>query len=219
MPVSFPLDPAEWFGLLPISAMTLDPAENVVGDMNARGEWFTDDVAPMLWRGEITLARMTQAEAAHAAVMMDLIRPSGRLFWVFDSRRPTPIADPGGLVLGTAAPVIASLSGGNRELALAGLPAGYVLQRGDYLGFDYDGTRRALHRVAAAEVIADTSGVTPVFEVSTLIQPGATPGTAVSLIRPAIPVLREIGSVGTGQMRGTITEGFTFRFAQTLQRI
>lgn len=219
MAVSFPLSATDWFALLPISAMSLDPVENVVADMNGRGEWLTDDVAPMLWRGEVTVGRMLAGEAAHAAAMMDLIRPAGALFWVYDVRRPAPAADPDGSVLGASAPIIQELPTGARSLRISGLPSGYVLRRGDYLGWAYDGGRRALHRVASAEVMANGTGVTPVFDVTTVIQPGVTTGTPVQLVRPPLPMLREPGSISTGQTRAAITEGFSFRFAQTLQRI
>ena len=216
MAVSFPLSSADWFSVLPIASMQLDPIEHVVADMTGKGEWISDDVAPMLWQGEVTLGRMLTHEAAQAFVMMDLIRPAGRMFWAFDTRRPAPLADLTGSILGAAIPVIAALAAGRRELALSGLPAGYVLSRGDYLAFAYDGGRRALHRVASAEVVADGSGITPLFEVSTLIQPGAALATPVDLIRPAIPVMRIPGSVKGGTTRSTITDGFTFQFVQTL---
>ncbi len=216
MAIAYPLSATDWFGKLPISSMTMDPVESVVADMTGAGEPITDDVAPMLWKGTISLGRMLQAEAAHASVMMDLIRTSGALFWAFDARRPAPAADPRGMVLGTATPTIHALPSGNRSIALAGLPAGYVLSIGDYLGFAYGGGRRALHRVAELQVQAASNGITPAFEVSTLINPGAVVGAAVQLIRPAIPCMRVTGSVMTGETRGKITEGFTFQFSQSL---
>lgn len=219
MAVSFPLSALDWFGRLPIASMSLDPVESVVVDMSGLGEPITDDVAPMLWRGSVTLGRMLQAEADHASVMMDLLRPAGRLFWAFDKRRPAPAADPNGLILGASVPLIHSLPPGNRELTLSGLPAGYVLTRGDYLSFSFDGGRRALHRVADSTVVAASNGITPRIELSTLILPGAVVGTPVTLIRAPVAMMREPGSVETGETRARITDGFVFRFAQTLGRI
>ena len=217
--ITFPLSATDWFGLLPIAAMALDPVEQTVDDLNGRGEWLTDDVAPMLWQGEVTLGRMLEAEAAHAAVMMDLIRPSGALFWAYDIRRPFPKADPTGSILGGASPVVYALPAGSREIRLSGLPAGYELRRGDYLGWTYDSGRWALHRVASSQVVASGTGITPAFDLNSVIRPGVTVGTAVQLIRPALPMMRIRGSISPGQTRAAITEGFTFRFSQTLQRI
>lgn len=216
MSVTFPLAAADWFAKLPISQMKLDPVEHVVADMTGRGEWISDDVAPMLWQGEVTLGKMQAQEAAHASVMMDLLRPAGRLFWAYDTRRPAPRLDPLGTILGASVPVIYALAGSRRELSLSGLPAGYVLSRGDYLGFSYGGGRRALHRVASETVVANGAGVSPLFEVSTLIQPGAALTTTVRLIKPAIPVMRIPGSVSGGTTRHTVTDGFNFKFVQTL---
>lgn len=216
MPVTFPLESRDWWGALPIGSLTFDPVEQVVGDMTGKGEWITDDVAPMLWQGEVTLARMTAAEAAHAAAFMDLIRPAGRLFWAYDIRRPAPLADPRGLILGAAAPVIHELPAGGREIALSGLPARYVLSRGDYLRFARDGGRYALHRVAEARVVAGDDGTTPAFELSTMIQPGAVTGAPVALVRAAVPCMRVPGSIIPGQTRAAITEGMTMKFIQTM---
>lgn len=215
MAITFPLAAAEWFAALPIAAMQLDPVEHVVADMTGKGEWISDDVAPMLWQGEVTLGKMLDTEAAHASVMMDLIRPAGRLFYVYDTRRPAPKSDPLGVILGASAPVISALAASRRELSLSGLPAGYVLSRGDYLAFSYGG-RRALHRIASDGVVANGAGGTPLFEVSTLIQPGATISTPVQLITPSIPVMRIPGSVTAGTSRRTVTDGLTFKFIQTL---
>lgn len=218
MPVAFPLAAADWFGRLPIAAMTLDPIENVVADLNGRGEPLTEDVAPLLWRGTVTLGRMTQAEANHAGVMMDLLRPSGRLFRAFDLRRPWPANDPNGVILGSSLPIINTLVAGNRELRLSGLPAGYILRRGDMLGWTTGG-RAALHRVVDEVVTANASGLTPVFEVSTRIEGPPAIGTSVSLIRPSIPCMLVRDTISPGETRQRITEGFSFSFVQTRQVI
>lgn len=214
MAESFPLNSAEWFGALPVASMTLDPVENVVGDMTGAGEWITHEVAPALWQGEVTLGRMTPREAAHASVMLDLLRPPGRLFWLYDLRRPAPFADPTGRLLGANVPVLASVPIG-QTLTLTGLPVGYVLTRGDLLGFGYDGGRRALHRVVNSFVRADLTGSATV-DVSTTVRPGALAGAPVTLVKAAIPCLRVPGSISTGSTRATITEGVSFRFVQSL---
>ncbi len=219
MVTAFPLDAATWWGALPISTLSLDPVEHIVADMTGKGEPIDDDVAPMLWEGEVSLGRMSSGDAAHAAVMMDLLRPAGRLFWVYDIRRPFPKADPTGAILGASIPSIASLPGSGREMSMSGLPVGYELRQGDLLGFGYDGGRRALHRVLTPVVLANGAGTTPVFEVSTLIRPGAQVGAAIQLVRPSIPCRRVPGSVVTGSTRQAITEGFTFRFKQSLGQI
>lgn len=214
MAITFPLDSVEWFGALPIQTMRLDLVEQVVGDMTGRGEWLTDAVAPALWQGEVTLARMSEAERAHAAVMMDLILDGG-MFWAYDIRRPAPLADPRGVFLGGAVPALQAVGPG-RSIALNGLPARYVLSRGDYIRFARDGGRYALHRVAEARVVAGDDGVTPSFTLSHPVPAGTLAGTVVSLVRPAIPCIRIPGSMSAGSTRATITEGFTFRFTQTM---
>lgn len=215
MPVTYPLS-SDWFAGLGISALSFDPQESVISDMTGRGEALTTDVAPVLWRGEVSLGRLQPHEAAQAQTFFDLIRRAGALFWAYDIRRPAPMLDPGGLILGTSVPTIAALPPGNREIALAGLPAGYALVQGDYLAFGYGAGQRALYRVAEPLVVADSAGGTPAFEVSTLIEPGAVVGSPVALVRASIPCMRLPGSVQAGTTQATITEGMGFQFVQTL---
>jgi hypothetical protein len=137
MAYSFPLSVTDFMRALPIAEISFDAPEQVEVNQTAGGEIITADLAPMLWQGEVRLGTMTHAEASHADVMLDLLRPAGRMFYAYDTRRPAPLADPSGLILGSTVPTIASLISGNRELTLAGLPAWYVLSRGDYLAFDY----------------------------------------------------------------------------------
>ena len=101
-----------------------------------------------------------------------------------------------------------------RELSLAGLPARYPLAVGDYLAFSYSGGLRALHRVVEP-VAANNSGVTPVFEVSPMMAPGATVGAAVALSRPACGFQIVKGSITPGPARSGWSEGTSFRIAQT----
>ncbi len=66
-----------------------------------------------------------------------VLRGAGASFLAYDVTRGAPLFDPTGAVLGAATPTIHELLAGARELRLAGLPGGYVISSGDYLGFAY----------------------------------------------------------------------------------
>lgn len=218
MAYSFPLSVADFMRALPIAEISFDAPEQIEVNQTAGGEIITADLAPMLWQGDVRLGTMTHAEASHADVMLDLLRPAGRMFYAYDTRRPAPLADPAGLILGSTVPTIASLISGNRELTLAGLPAWYVLSRGDYLAFDY-GTpsRRALHKVVTEQVQAGSTGTTGAIEVTPMIRPGASTGASVTLVRASCLARLVPNTVSKGQSIRTITRDASFRFIQSLR--
>ncbi|NTT86926.1 hypothetical protein [Tabrizicola fusiformis] len=213
--LSFPLSIANFFGLLPISQISFDTPEQVVVNRTAGGEILDADVGPMLWTGTVALGRLTRSEAASPDVLLDVLRPAGRTFYAYDTRRPGPLLDTSGTILGAAVPLIASVPSA-RELSLSGLPVGYQLSRGDYLAFDYGSpARRALHRLVGSAT-ANGSGVTPAFEITPMLRPGATVGATVTLVKAACRARLVPGQTSKGQSRSVITEGITFQFIQSL---
>lgn len=215
MAFTFPLSIADFMAYLPIGEIRFDAPPQLEMAQTAGGEVFTHELGPMLWRGQITLGKMQAAEARHPEVLLDLLGPSGRSFWAYDTRYPAPQFDPSGTLLGASTPTIHSLTNA-REMRITGLPVGYKLQRGDYFSFDYAG-RRALHRVASVTVTANALGITPVFEVTPMIRPGALVGAAVTLIQASCKARLLPGQTDKGARRSTITEGMTFGFIQTLK--
>ena len=216
MALSFPLSTAAFMDLLGIAEITFDAPVQVEANGTAGGEIMVAELGPMLWIGEVKLGTMANSEASVPEVLLDLLRPPGRSFYAYDTRRPAPFADPTGAILGAATPSITVLNSNNRDLALTGLPAGYVLTRGDYLAFTY-GASRALHRMVTASIAANGAGTTTQFEVTPRIRPGALVGAAVTLIKASCKAVLVPGSVSKGHSRKLITREMSFRFSQTLR--
>jgi hypothetical protein len=143
-----------------------------------------------------------------------MIRSQGS-FYLYDPRHPGPTLDPKGTILGSSAVKINSLPD-SKSMTLKGLPAGYKLSVGDYLHFDY-GTpsRRAFHEFAE-DTTADGGGVTPAFEVSPFIRPGATVDLSVTLIKPAMKCIIRPGSVEAGSTGNIVTSQLSFSVVQKL---
>lgn len=213
--VTFPLSVAGFFATLPVKSIRFDAPVQVEASQTGRGEFYTAEIGQQLWVGRVSLGQMTTLETSNIQTLLNLLEPPGRSFYAYDTRRPAPLSDPLGTILGASVPTIQSLPSGNREMALQALPAGYVLTRGDYIAFDYGGVR-ALHRVVAATAVASGVGVTPVFEVLPFLQPGVTVGTAVTLIKAACKAVMIPGSVDYGTTFHGHTEGSAFDFQQTL---
>ena len=172
---TFPLSLADFLDQLPIASMSFDNPEQFEVSGTAGGEIIAAETGPQLWTGEIRLGKMKGAEADKARALIDLVRPVGRSFMVCRISRGYPNSDPTGTLLGGYSPVIDSLNADNYRLGISGLPAGYVLTRGDMLGFEYGSspTRFALHRVVTGIKTANGSGVIDLLEVTPHIRTGA----------------------------------------------
>ena len=213
MAYTFPVPIAQFFNLLPVEEIMFDSPEQNQESQTGKGERISAELAPMLWTAEVKLGVMLMAEAVQFEALLDILRPTGRTFFAYDVRRRFPMADPTGSILGASAPVIASLPNA-REMTISGLPAGYVVSIGDYLSFDYGG-RRALHRLVSGAV-ASAGGVTPVFEITPMIRPGAAVSAPVGLIRASCKAVLTAGSVSKGTTRNGVTRDMSFRLQQTL---
>ncbi|PKP71847.1 MAG: hypothetical protein CVT82_00305 [Alphaproteobacteria bacterium HGW-Alphaproteobacteria-4] len=218
MALAFPLARESFFDLLPVQRITFDCPEQVQTARTGGGEILAADLGPRLWSGEVTLGRLTRAEAASVLPLLSVLRSAGASFLAYDVTRAAPLADPTGSILGAATPEILELVAGSRELRLGGLPAGYIVSSGDYLGFAYGSgpVRQALHRVVTGAVAAG-DGSTGTIEVTPPLRPGASLGAAVTLVKPAIKAVIEPGSTDPGAVTRWLTEGIAFRFIQTLR--
>lgn len=215
MPLGSLLSVADFVDRLPVSEISFDCPPNVETHMTGGGVQIAAERAPMLWRGSFTLDKMFRDEATPIENrLLHLARP-GMQFLIYDTRRKGPRADPNGAILGASTPVILSIPT-TRELILSGLPANYTLTEGDYLGFVYGG-RRALHRVVDTTVTANSSGVTPSFEVIPPIRPGASVGAAVTLVKASCKARVVAKDTEFGRARATYTEGMRFGFIQDLR--
>lgn len=215
----FPLPLAAFQDRLLLTDTVFDLPEQVAISGTGGGEILSARVGPDLWTGELVFGRILTEELRLQRALVNLVR-NGGAFMITDPKRRFPLADPGGLILGSAAPVIGALDAGDaRLIGLAGLPAGYTLSSGDLLAFEYlsNPGRFALHEVSNGPVAANGAGATPLFEVRPHLRPGAVAGAPVSLRSPACKAIVVPGSVQPGRSRATVTDGLALRWLQTLR--
>ena len=220
MALTFPLPLATFADTLLVAEATCFLPELVQQSRTAGGEQLTADMGERLWTGRITLGPMLRSEFGRPDVLISLLRQAGRPFLMYDRRRPNPLSDPAGTILGASSVTILALGADPRDMSLAGLPAGYTLSAGDYLSFAYTSlsvTRQALHKVVDATVVANGSGQTPLFEVHPAIRPGAAAGAAVSLRKPFCRAVMVAGSASEATGRSTLYEGLGFDWVQSLR--
>lgn len=221
MAFAFPLNVGDFFAGLAVQTATFDLPESLqVSGRTAGGSVLTAGIGARLWSGSVQLPPMYREDADAVLARLSILREPGRHLFVHPFPGSAPRDDPRGNKLGSASPVIRLLNANSRDMALSGLPAGYVLSQGDGLAFAYatNPMRYAYHRIVSARVVAASNGQTPLFEVTPHIRQGAVIGSAVALIRPTFKALILPGSVNVG-MTGPdlITRGISFDIQQTLR--
>jgi hypothetical protein len=220
MALTFPLLRPEFADILPASDVTFFLPEQMQQSRTAGGEQLAADMGERLWTGRINLGNLTRTEFGRPEALISVLRQAGRPFLMYDRRRPNPLLDPNGTILGASAVTILALPADPREIRLAGLPIGYTLSAGDYLSFSYTSlgfTRQALHKVVDTTVVAGGLGQTPVFEVIPAIRPGAIVGEAVTLRKPFCRAVMVAGSATEATGRSTLYEGLGFDWVQSLR--
>lgn len=146
----------------------------------ASGITIAKDLGSALWSATYTTAQMANDDALTLEAKLNALDGSIQLFEAYDLRRPNPKAYTDGVF--TDSGLLNSVNANNKALSLKSLPAGFVLNPGDYLAFDY-GSSRALHQIVEG-VTASGAGLTAEFEVRPHIRSGYALNSAVTLKNP-----------------------------------
>lgn len=215
MAFTFPLDRAAFMNQLPIESMSMVLGESIEMNQTRGGEILRADKADRLWKGRITLGKMKEDEAGRIAALIERLLAADGSFVAYDVRRPFPLLDPTGSILGAATPTIHTIGTDRRECRIQGLPANYALSAKDMFGLNYGSSpvRRGLFRLVLATT-ASGAGLTPLFDIEPELPSGVTVGTAVVLARPVCKAVIVPGSYNEGRSRRTITEGVEFAFQE-----
>jgi hypothetical protein len=184
------------------------------------GKYIAQNVGAALWMVEASCVTRNETDLGIIRGFFDTLESINTAYF-YDPLREYPLAYrrtgfAGLLVSGspfTGVPTLASVAGNNVEVSLTNLPPNFIFSAGDYIPWDYSGSR-ALHRVSTG-VVANGSGAVTV-EVRPQVRPGWSAGATASLYRPAAKMLILPDSF-TDQVQGsTRTSRPTFKAVQTL---
>lgn len=148
----------------------------------ASGVTYGKSLGSSLWMGSWTTKPMRHDDALDFEARLNTLDGVINTFYGEDVRRRYPKMYPNGTFDESAAAIHTLDTDG--QIRIDGLPAGFVISRGDYFHFDYGTpTNRALHQ-ASETVVCDGAGLSPLFEVRPHIRQGAEVDLAVSFKRP-----------------------------------
>lgn len=214
MAASYPIPLADFLDGLPIRSVVFDLADKRGTTGLGSGEIQDYEIAPRLWTGTVTVGANRTHTIRQVAAKVRRLQGVGATFLVSDQSALTPYS---GDALGGSTPTVHTLDSNNRDLRVQGLPAGYTLQLGDLLTI-VQSNHLALHQVMTGTVTADGTGLTPLFEVTPHIRPGAAVGDAVKLAPAYCKAMIVPSSVKPAQHNpGKVSGGVQFDFVQVLR--
>ncbi len=217
MALTFPLSIAQFFTGLAKASYSLRLDEAVQFNETAGGEVLPADFGARLWRAEITVRANTYLTLDRTVAKVELIQQAGASFFVTHPWRDGPQADQTGSILGAATPQITNVNANMRDVTVSGLPVGYVLTEGDYLGWGYSSpTRFAFHRIITGGT-ANGSGVAGNIELSPAVRPGYSTPFNVDLIRPRFKAVYVPGSYSPPSQSRAVRTELSFSLRQTLR--
>lgn len=215
MTIAFPLALPDLADLLPVERVAWNEWRAQETSLLASGEFLSHDLAPPLWRAEITLAEMRHAVSAQMHARFLSLDGAQQHFYLHDPKLKYPQADPNGSILGSATVTVDSINANRKAWTLSGLPSGYTITIGDWMHVDYGNpSRRALLK-AMETVQADGSGTTPEFEIRPHLRPGIVAALEVTLVKPAAKVKLVPDSLRFETVRSAFSRG-VFEAVQTL---
>lgn len=200
-----------------------EPSLATTEDRLADGTVIASAIGAALWRVSARMPQMPVAQYRAVQARLVRLQQPGNFVMAWDVSAHGPASDRGGVILGSATPVVQAVDADAARLRVSGLPAGYVLSAGDWIGWTYASSpvRYALHQLVTGAV-ADGTGLTPLFEVQPHIRamPNGTGlaglvGAPVSLVRPRAKF--RVTGVTWPERSGPVQRGLSIQMIQTLR--
>lgn len=142
----------------------------------AGGVTVVKDLGPLLWQVSYVTERLLHDAAGALEADLLSLANGGQAFIGHDPRRVAPASNKTAPLLGVT---VHSVQANRLALRLTGLPAAFVVTKGDWVSIN-DGIN--LHLLRAVEtVVAAGTGLSPWFEVRPGLRPGISVGQPVTL--------------------------------------
>lgn len=179
MALSYPYPLADFCDRLPVTRVVMTLRRHDEQSGGGDGRFWTAELAPPLWSAEVSLADCSAPLARELEARIDGLNGSSGTFLFADPSYKGPAGGSSGL----GSVTVSAISADRGAIALAGLPAGFVVTVGDYLSIDYGPGRVYFGRFAEGAV-ANGSGAIAQREIRPYLPMTITTGAAVELARP-----------------------------------
>lgn len=208
--LSFPYSLANFADKLKIESVKWSLQRNDQIDGLESGQILAAEIAPPLRTGTVNIRPLSYDEDREISALIEALDGSINSFMLYGPPSLYPKSDPGGAILGASVVTILSLNVNNKQITLAGLPAGYTLSAGDFVQFPFGpgGVLNAYHRIVQGGA-ANGSGQLEI-ELRPHVYAGTSTGATVTLKKPAARVKMIPGSYDSGLVRGQRVEGKKF---------
>ncbi|GAB5431210.1 MAG: hypothetical protein EpisKO_05800 [Epibacterium sp.] len=205
---------SDLFELCKVRNATFWPMHRQELSRAAGGRTQAKDLGSALWRASFTTSPASLADASDIEAALISLNGSAGSFLAHDVRRPFPRAHADGEFEDVA--TISALNVGGRAFAirLTGMPQGFTLSPGDYIGFQYGPqSSRALHMVTVGGQFGGQGNLT--IDVFPAVRVGASVGSAVTFKRPPCEMILEPGQQPPA-IEGLVASSVTFTGVQVL---
>ncbi len=170
----------------------------------AGGAALAYDFGVAIWSASYETVKMSWDDCVDFQASLHAIEGAAGTFYARDTRRTFPRAYPTGAFVDSGS--ILSLNADGKSLAFTGLPASFIINRGDYFQVTVAGAPRLYQMMES--VTANGSGVTAEKTAEPHFDPATTTGTAVVFANPACVMRLEPGSIqfnDQGRAIGTVS--------------
>lgn len=209
------LDLPEFIGQYGFVSVSFGLGLGVSFDATAGGEILRMGHGADLFSGQVSMRPYPHHDTSALAAVMEHLQRPGEYFLIYNMPLSGPKSDPRGAILGAASPMINSVDATDaRKVILAGLPGGYVLGRGDMVGYQV-GSVYGLNRIYSVSGPASAAGEIAV-QFSHPTVPGAA-GQVAQLKKPTCKAVVIPGSFRGVDNRPAISGGVSFSWRQTLR--
>ncbi|KKB09411.1 hypothetical protein VE26_05605 [Devosia chinhatensis] len=206
---------ADLVDLLKIESVSWNPVYQQEYSGLGSGEGLSHDLGPMLWEAECQTIQGYHAEVEGWRGKFMALNGSNETFMLYNPAAEYPSTDPRGEALDGFVAYLFAIDGDRKVIALAGLPAGFVVPDDAYIAVDYGSpSRRALLKVVTGAT-ANGEGRALGIEMRPHLRPGITTGLGAALVKPAAKVKLKANSMRV-ETTGALTSRLRFSALQTL---
>ncbi|RMD93361.1 MAG: hypothetical protein D6811_05145, partial [Alphaproteobacteria bacterium] len=208
---------ADWFDQLRVTRVTWSlPASGDVVEVQGGTVQIVTRTTRQ-WEAELQFSVAAVEDARATEALLDIVGAPDTAVEVKPAPWSAPAYDPTGSLITGYSPTVSAIGTDGQSITLSGMPAGYVLAPGDFIGVsDADVTGDRMNRLyrCRSTATADGTGTIGPITVSPLIDTMVEVGQPVTIKNPVMIGMALPSSLQRGSARKSSVEGATLVIRQ-----